>query len=97
MSIIKIIIVILAFIAVAFSRHGDSPAQSNPVNPVAQTGDFPVVIRVDASSKKGEMSPIWRFFGADEPNFAYMKDGRKLSATYRELQDSAKKSCFLNE
>jgi len=26
-----------------------------------------------------------------------MKDGRKLSATYRELQDSAKKSCFLNE
>src|SRR6266581_2985009 len=25
-----------------------------------------------------------------------MKDGRKLSATYRELQDSAKKSCFLN-
>jgi hypothetical protein len=26
-----------------------------------------------------------------------MKDGRKLSATYRELQESAKKSCFLNE
>ncbi len=24
------------------------------------------------------MTPIWRFFGADEPNYAYMKDGKKL-------------------
>ena len=24
------------------------------------------------------MKPIWRFFGADEPNYATMKDGRKL-------------------
>ena len=24
------------------------------------------------------MKPIWRFFGADEPNYAYMKDGKKL-------------------
>jgi xylan 1,4-beta-xylosidase len=23
-------------------------------------------------------APIWRFFGADEPNYATMKDGRKL-------------------
>jgi xylan 1,4-beta-xylosidase len=39
---------------------------------------FPVNIRVDASNKKGEMKPIWRFFGADEPNYAYLKDGQKL-------------------
>ena len=26
----------------------------------------------------GELKPIWRFFGADEPNVATMKDGRKL-------------------
>jgi hypothetical protein len=26
-----------------------------------------------------------------------LKDGRKMIASYRELQDSAKKSCFLNE
>ena len=25
-----------------------------------------------------ELRPIWRFFGADEPNYATMKDGRKL-------------------
>ncbi len=39
---------------------------------------FPVSITVDASKPVGELTPIWRFFGADEPNYAYMKDGRKL-------------------
>ena len=39
---------------------------------------FPVNITIDASTKKGELKPIWRFFGADEPNYAYMKDGKKL-------------------
>ena len=39
---------------------------------------FPVAIRVDAAKAKGELKPIWRFFGADEPNYAYMKDGKKL-------------------
>jgi len=43
----------------------------------AQT-PFPVTIRVDASRPIGELKPIWRFFGADEPNYATMKDGRKL-------------------
>jgi xylan 1,4-beta-xylosidase len=39
---------------------------------------FPVSIQVDAARPGGELEPIWRFFGADEPNYAYMKDGRKL-------------------
>ena len=26
----------------------------------------------------GEMTPIWAWFGYDEPNYTYMKDGRKL-------------------
>jgi len=39
---------------------------------------FPVTIRVDAAQPQGELKPIWRFFGADEPNYAYMKDGQKL-------------------
>ena len=38
---------------------------------------FPVVIRVNEVTKK-QMVPIWRFFGADEPNYATMKNGRKL-------------------
>lgn len=40
--------------------------------------DFPVTMRVDATKIEGEMRPVWRFFGYDEPNFTYMKDGRKL-------------------
>ena len=39
---------------------------------------FPVTIRVDAAKTHAELKPIYRFFGADEPNYAYMKDGRKL-------------------
>jgi xylan 1,4-beta-xylosidase len=45
---------------------------------MSQTGASPVVIRVDAAKLKGRLRPIWRFFGADEPNYAYMKHGRKL-------------------
>jgi hypothetical protein len=39
---------------------------------------FPVEIRIDAHKTTGELKPVWRFFGADEPNYATMKDGRKL-------------------
>jgi xylan 1,4-beta-xylosidase len=38
----------------------------------------PVRIRVDAATSKGPMKPIWAFFGYDEPNYTYMKDGPKL-------------------
>jgi len=41
-------------------------------------GSFPVSIRVDAASARGPLKPIWRFFGADEPNYAYMEHGAKL-------------------
>jgi xylan 1,4-beta-xylosidase len=46
---------------------------------------FRVVITVDASKPVGELTPIWRFFGADEPNYAYMKDGKKLLAELGQL------------
>lgn len=46
---------------------------------------FPVAIRVDAAKTRGELKPIWRFFGADEPNYAYMKDGKKLLSELGEL------------
>ena len=42
------------------------------------TAPFPVSITVDAGKPVGEMTPIWRFFGADEADYAYMKDGQKL-------------------
>ena len=37
-----------------------------------------VTIRVDAGAHLGPMAPSWAFFGYDEPNYTYMKDGRKL-------------------
>jgi xylan 1,4-beta-xylosidase len=49
------------------------------------TDSFPVKISVDASKPTGELKPIWRFFGADEPNYATMKDGRKLLMELGEL------------
>ena len=39
---------------------------------------FEVSIAVDAGKPLGPMKPMWRFFGADEPNYATMKNGSKL-------------------
>ena len=39
---------------------------------------FHVNIKVDVERRLGELKPIWRFFGADEPNYAYMKHGEEL-------------------
>jgi xylan 1,4-beta-xylosidase len=38
----------------------------------------PVTIRVDAGVRFGPLKPVWSFFGYDEPNYTYMKDGQKL-------------------
>jgi len=38
----------------------------------------PVPVRVDAAQRLDPMVPIWAFFGYDEPNYTYMRDGRKL-------------------
>jgi xylan 1,4-beta-xylosidase len=45
-----------------------------------------VTITVDAGKNLGEMKPTWRMFGADEPNYATMKDGKKLIAELGELR-----------
>src|SRR5262245_54422872 len=45
---------------------------------VADGASFPVKIRVNASKPSGELRHVWRFFGYDEPNYTYMKDGKKL-------------------
>ena len=37
-----------------------------------------ISIHVDASKRLGAMTTMWAFFGHDEPNYTYMKDGRKL-------------------
>jgi xylan 1,4-beta-xylosidase len=47
---------------------------------------FAVSIRVDAAKTHGELKPIWRFFGADEPNYAYMQHGKTLVGQLGELR-----------
>ncbi|MEO6731184.1 MAG: beta-xylosidase [Ferruginibacter sp.] len=48
----------------------------------AQTNnDMPsktAIINVDLNKKIGPMYPAWAWFGYDEPNYTYMKDGKKL-------------------
>ncbi len=39
---------------------------------------IPVRIKIDAAQPSGPLVPIWRFFGADEPNYATMPHGREL-------------------
>ncbi len=59
------------------------PPRQNPW-PRAR-GAFPVAMQVDASKSTGPLEQIWRYFGADEPNYVYMKDGQKLIADYGAL------------
>ena len=37
-----------------------------------------VSIRIDTKQAQGPLKPIYSFFGYDEPNYTYMKDGQKL-------------------
>jgi xylan 1,4-beta-xylosidase len=62
---------------------GSSAGRQAPSSP-AET--FRVSMRVDASSARGPLKPIWRFFGADEPNYAYMPHGEKLIAEQGRLR-----------
>ena len=59
--------------------------------PPALSDPNPTKIQVDLSQKLGELKPIWRFFGADEPNYAYMKHGQKL---IRELGELAPRDVY---
>ena len=62
----------IALTAWVTAQTVNQPAGSSPA--------FPVHIQVDASKVTAPLKQIWRFFGADEPNYAYMKDGQKLIA-----------------
>ncbi len=46
--------------------------------------DAKVNIEIDCAKEIGELKPIWAWFGYDEPNYTYMRNGRRL---LRELAD----------
>lgn len=48
----------------------------------------PVSIQVDINKVKGKMEPVWAWFGCDEPNYAYMKDGKKLLTELGQIKPS---------
>lgn len=53
--------------------------------PVFAQEQTPVSIQVDLSKTKAPMKPIWAWFGYDEPNYTYMKDGKKLLTEISQL------------
>ena len=60
-------------------------ADDESTKTAAAADTLAVHIRVDASKPIGELKPIWRFFGADEPNYAYLKDGKALIGELGEM------------
>jgi xylan 1,4-beta-xylosidase len=63
----------------------NSPGTSMLRAPVTNA-PFPVSICVNAGKTLGPFTPIWRFFGADEPNYAVLKDGQKLMGELGQLR-----------
>ncbi|MDH6313664.1 xylan 1,4-beta-xylosidase [Parabacteroides sp. PFB2-10] len=62
----------LFIVSILFSASFYSAAQS-------------VAIEVDLQERIEPMRPIWAWFGYDEPNYTYMKDGKKLLTELAEL------------
>ena len=52
----------------------DKPLDSAQGTPAGER----VTIKIDAAKRIGPMKPVWAWFGYDEPNYTYMKDGKKL-------------------
>jgi xylan 1,4-beta-xylosidase len=51
----------------------------------SQPAQSPLTIEVNLATVKEPMKPIWAFFGYDEPNYTYMKDGKKLLTEISQL------------
>jgi xylan 1,4-beta-xylosidase len=73
----RMLVLFIALFATATSALVTAPAAAEP---------FPVSIVVDATKPTAPLKPIWRFFGADEPNYATMPHGSKLIAELGELK-----------
>ncbi|KAA5825155.1 beta-xylosidase [Algibacter amylolyticus] len=55
------------------------------INLNAQSNEAPISINIDFNKEVGEMNPIWGSWGYDEPNYTYMKDGKKLLSEIADL------------
>lgn len=48
------------------------------MGPAIALAQHTAVITVNLAKEKAPMTPVWAWFGYDEPNYTYMKDGKKL-------------------
>ena len=68
-----------ALLTIALTASALLTAQSPAtVQPTAPQPPEPVVIQVHAGRPTGAYTPIWNFYGADEPNYLYAPKGKKL-------------------
>ena len=51
----------------------------------AYSQNLSTTILVDVMQEIGKMRPFWSYFGYDEPNYTYMKDGQKLLTEIAQL------------
>jgi xylan 1,4-beta-xylosidase len=70
--IITLIFFSLILLPLGYSQPGDNDTDL-------------ISIEVNLDIEKGPLMPIWAFFGHDEPNYTYMKDGKKLLTEISEL------------
>lgn len=65
-------------------RHFEILAALVPLVTMAQTID----VRVDAGKPVAPFTSAWAYFGYDEPNYTYAKDGKKLVGELAELSST---------
>jgi xylan 1,4-beta-xylosidase len=65
---------IVAAVVAVFAQSAADPAR--------------VEIHADASAVRGPLTPIWAWFGNDEPNYVYMRDGRTLIGELADLSSA---------
>ncbi|HXB93224.1 MAG TPA: glycosyl hydrolase [Puia sp.] len=82
---VKLNCVIAAMTFFTIAAHSQNPADTIVVDYGAAHKNIRLPIpahihhyTVDLSATEGPLSPFWAYFGYDEPNYTYMKDGRKL-------------------
>ncbi|MCF2494953.1 GH39 family glycosyl hydrolase [Dyadobacter chenhuakuii] len=67
--------ILSGFALLVFSKHCSAQ----------KTKQKPVAIEINLAVEKGLAKPIWAWFGYDEPNYTYMKDGKKLLTEISQL------------
>jgi len=72
-------VAVLLSVVMLFSLRAGLAQAGNPGNAAPETqAAAPVSIQVHAAQPTGPYTPIWNYFGADEPNYVYAPNGKKL-------------------